>query len=49
LNVLSWNSFVPAGNIRVAVHEGWITLTGEKERPLRDAVGTQARNPLAGL
>jgi len=31
LNVLAWNSFVPAGNIRVAVHDGWITLAGEVE------------------
>lgn len=49
LNVLAWNSFVPAPNISVAVHEGWITLAGEVEWQYQRVAAEDAVHALWGV
>ncbi|MBS0383433.1 MAG: BON domain-containing protein [Proteobacteria bacterium] len=48
--VLAWNASVPAGKVKVAVDDGWVTLSGEveweyqsnaAEVALRNLIGTQ--------
>ncbi len=49
LNVLAWNSFVPAGTIRVAVHDGWITLAGDVEWQYQRVAAEDAVHALWGV
>jgi osmotically-inducible protein OsmY len=49
LNVLAWNSFVPAQAIRVAVHDGWITLAGEVEWRYQRIAAEDAVHALWGV
>jgi osmotically-inducible protein OsmY len=49
VNVLAWNSFVPAGNISVAVHDGWITLAGEVEWQYQRVAAEDAVHALWGV
>jgi len=49
LNVLAWNSFVPAQNISVAVHEGWLTLAGEADWQYQRVAAEDAVHALWGV
>ena len=49
LNVLAWNSFLPAGNLHVAVHDGWITLAGEVDWQYQRMAAEDAVHALWGV
>ncbi|MGE0823792.1 MAG: BON domain-containing protein [Candidatus Binatia bacterium] len=49
VNVLEWNSFVPADNIRVSVHNGWLTLDGEVEWQYQRVAAEHAVHALLGV
>jgi osmotically-inducible protein OsmY len=49
LNVLAWNSFVPAANIRVTVHGGWLTLAGDVEWQYQRVAAEDAVHALWGV
>ena len=47
--VLSWDALVPAGQIRVTVAEGCLTLEGEVDRAQQSEAAEQAVLPLIGV
>lgn len=49
VNILAWNSFVPAGAIRVTVHDGWITLAGDVEWQYQRMAAEDAVHALWGV
>ena len=49
LEVLKWNSMLPAGAIKPTVNNGWITLTGEVEWQYQRSAAEDALRPLPGV
>jgi len=48
-SVLSWDALVPAGQVRVTVAEGCITLEGKVDRAQQREAAEQAVQPLIGV
>lgn len=49
LHALDWHSSVPEERVKVAVEDGWITLTGEVDWSYQSASAEQAVRPLVGV
>lgn len=47
--VLAWNSLVPAGTVRAAVEDGWVTLSGEVEWKYQSSAAEIALRSLIGI
>jgi osmotically-inducible protein OsmY len=49
VSVLSWNTILPAQAVRVTVHEGWVTLSGEVDWQYQKIAAEEAVRPLPGV
>lgn len=49
LHSLRWHSLVPDDKVKVAVEDGWVTLTGELDWGYQSASAEQAVRPLIGV
>jgi osmotically-inducible protein OsmY len=49
LYALDWHSFVPQDRVKVAVEDGWVTLTGELDWGYQSASAEQCIRPLVGV
>lgn len=49
LDALSWHSLVPDDKVKVAVEDGWVTLTGEVDWGYQSASAEQCIRPLVGV
>lgn len=47
--VLAWNSLVPAGTVRAAVEDGWVTLSGDVEWEYQSSAAEIALRSLTGI
>jgi osmotically-inducible protein OsmY len=48
-NALRWHSLVPDEHVKVAVEDGWVTLTGEVDWGYQSASAEQCIRPLVGV
>lgn len=48
-NAISMNTYVPKDRVKVSVHEGWVTLTGEVEWQFQKEAAQKAMKYLRGL
>ena len=49
VKILDWDTTIPEGAVKVKVHNGWITLTGEVDRGFQRAAAEQAVRKLGGI
>ncbi|HSV84907.1 MAG TPA: BON domain-containing protein [Ramlibacter sp.] len=49
LDALTWHSLVPDDKVKVAVDDGWVTLTGEVDWGYQSASAEQCIRPLIGV
>ena len=49
LNIISWNAGVPAQNVRIVVHNGWITLEGDVEWQYQKEILERSVRKLTGV
>lgn len=49
LDALGWHSMVPDDKVKVAVDDGWVTLTGEVDWGYQSANAEQCIRPLVGV
>lgn len=49
LQALTWHSLVPDDRVKVAVDDGWVTLTGEVDWGYQSASAEQCVRPLVGV
>jgi osmotically-inducible protein OsmY len=49
VNIITWNTLIPAGAVQVKVQNGWVTLTGKLEWQYQKTTAGDAVRGLAGV